>query len=217
MTSFRDKPTTNLFAATIFRKQEVDYVEKIIPDPFIYWIAVINVQDDRDLAKNPRRRIKVDLQHFKLYFVTRKYFDPHWQEVWAFNHLYERSVKNKNWVIVYYATRRNAKIFWSTLAISMGVQPFIFKKGTSGVLHYFYNLDLKVFRINLRSGGPFQNGCLSKLMVAISTTYSDQTKNVLNATHTGFILWIFNNLQQHCHIFTQKYYQIKMYINKNQF
>lgn len=36
MTSFRDKPTTNLFAATIFRKQEVDYVEKIIPDPFIY-------------------------------------------------------------------------------------------------------------------------------------------------------------------------------------
>lgn len=121
MTSFRDKPTTNLFAATIFRKQEVDYVEKIN-------------------------------------------------------------------------------------------QPFIFKKGTSGVLHYFYNLDLKVFRINLRSGGPFQNGCLSKFMVAISTTYSDQTKNVLNATHTGFILWIFNNLQQHCQIFTQKYYQIKVYI-----
>lgn len=72
MTSFRDIPTTNLFAATIFRKQEVDHVEKIIPDPFIYWIAVINIQDDRDLARNPRRRIKVDLQHFKLYFVTRK-------------------------------------------------------------------------------------------------------------------------------------------------
>lgn len=48
-------------------------------------------------------------------------------------------------------------------------------------------LNSTVFRINLRSGGPFQNGCLTKLMVASSTTYSDQTKNVFyTATHVWF-------------------------------